>query len=248
MPRLRAAAAAALLALAAADSGSKNPCHPGLGTYRAPACERVVIPAGFNAACALKPPVAANGNFVDCANIYDLDAPGCRASFEEYVDLNPCDDVRAGFVENWGAPASVVGLDYFAYGLLEQCCDTVEKGSNAGEYEARKAAGTLWSLTRGNGPAHFYYDIVGQIFPNFKYFGGECASDDPVGWPRIAPYLAAWQNGPAAENWVQNASSVVPQEIQRVILNSMFALECDNKAVWEGCLDLESKQDRVRRR
>lgn len=88
--------------------------------------------------------------------------------------------------------------------------------------------------------------MVNELYPNFKFFGSQCGDDDPVDWPTIQPILEAWQNSPAADNWVQNANAVIPQEIKNVIQNAMVALECDNKDVWTRCLDLESKQERVR--
>lgn len=48
---------------------------------------------------------------------------------------------------------------------------------------------------------------------------------DPIDWPKIVLILSEWQKGPLAEDWVQNASSIIPQEIKRVVSNPMFALD-----------------------
>lgn len=142
-------------------------------------------------------------------------------------------------------------LDYFAYALAEQCCDTVEAGSKVEEYEARNATepSGLWSLERGNGPAHMNYDIVGVVFPNFRYFylGGEDGTwrghhDD---WPLMKPLLEKWQAGPGASDWVANQNADIPFEVKRVLGLAMYALECHNFDTWTRCVDLEGKQKRL---
>jgi hypothetical protein len=159
MESLRGAAAAAagllLPSLAAAQqtTPSMNPCH-GDKPAEASSCTRVEMPSGLCAACPLKP-VAADGKFVNCAAIFDLGAPGCKGKFEEYVKLNPCDARRKELVEKWD-DGGKERLEYFAYALCEQCCDTVEKGSKVEEFAARSQLGTLWTPGRGNGPAHIW--------------------------------------------------------------------------------------------
>jgi hypothetical protein len=143
----------AVAALAAAAAASMNPCHGNKNDESAWDCERVHLPSGLCLACPLRPPLA-DGNFEDCTRIYDLDAPGCKGKFEEYVSLNPCDGRRKELVGRWDN-GSKERLDYFAYSICELTCDTVEKGSKLEEYEQRKQETRLWSLGRGNGPAHF---------------------------------------------------------------------------------------------
>jgi hypothetical protein len=93
MESLRGAAAAAagllLPSLAAAQqtTPSMNPCH-GDKPAEASSCTRVEMPSGLCAACPLKP-VAADGKFVNCAAIFDLDAPGARASLRSMSSLTP---------------------------------------------------------------------------------------------------------------------------------------------------------------
>jgi hypothetical protein len=92
MESLRGAAAAAagllLPSLAAQQTTpSMNPCH-GDKPAEASSCTRVEMPSGLCAACPLKP-VAADGKFVNCAAIFDLDAPGARASLRSMSSLTP---------------------------------------------------------------------------------------------------------------------------------------------------------------
>lgn len=249
LPLLLSAAVVSLLALASAQG--QTPCHSNRSSSLEPSCTSIRMPPSFSSACVLRPPLA-NGDFVSCSRIYDLESAACRAAFEAYVALNPCDGVRAAFVAAWGDPAAMLQLDYFAYALAEQCCDNVEAGSLASEYDERnrRTPSGLWSLTRGNGPAHFYYDIALNLFPNFKYFnlGGKPGTwaGPHEDWPLIKPLLEKWQNSDKADNWVENANADIPWEIKRVLNHAMYALECHNYNTWTRCLDLESKQSRVR--
>lgn len=194
-------------------------------------------------ACPLNTPQD-DGQFKQCNNIFNLDAPGCKAKLEEYVASNPCDTVRAQLVSEWSMQ-SKNRLDYFAYSLCEQCCDNVPKGAKLEEYSWRNNGDDmkLWSLTRGNGPAHFHYDIC-AIFPNFKSWILPWSGDNS-GRPKLCPQLQSWLDSPASANWVQNANAEMSQDITTAIGDSMWAMQCHNYEVWSRCLDLESKQKRV---
>lgn len=220
---------------------SKNPCHPNKSGEGAAGCEAVVVPPGLCAACPLRAPLQ-DGNFEDCTRIFNLDAKGCRTKLREYVKLNPCDSRRAALVEKWDFE-SKRQLDYFAYSLCEQCCDTVPKGAKAEQYEERNKDGTLWSLHRGNGPAHFVYDIC-TIFPNFKFFKLPWGTDH-YDYPRVCENLRGWLNSGAAENWITNFDVQITEPVQRALADSMMAFECHNRKTWLKCVDLESKQGRI---
>lgn len=240
---------ALLISLAAAaraqGAPSMNPCHGRKEAEAAWGCERVRVPAGLCLACPLRAP-ADDGTFKDCKQIYDLDAPGCRGRFEEYVALNGCDGRRRELVGTWDA-ASKERLDYFAYSLCELSCDTIEKGSKIWEYDQRNEQGRLWSLGRGNGPAHFHYDVC-AIFPDFKFWalpGENGEVQDHYDWPKVCPLLGAWINSDASKNWIaQTAVDVVP-EIRQAVGDGMWALEAHQHTTWQQCLALESKQNRV---
>lgn len=240
---LSIAAFTALVSVALAQA-SVNPCPSNKKAEAANGCEHVKIPEGMCKACPLNKPQN-NGEFANCQNIFNLDAPSCKAKLEEYVAKNPCDTVRKALVNEWSA-ASKKRLDYFAYSLCEQCCDNVPKGSKVEEYSWRNNGKNmkLWSLTRGNGPAHFHYDIC-AIFPNFKSWVLPWSGYDVYTRPKLCPQLQSWLDSDASKNWVQNENAAMSNDITTGISDAMWALQCHNYEVWTRCVDLESKQKRV---
>jgi hypothetical protein len=240
-----AGAAAVAVAAAAAAAVSMNPCHGSKQAEAAAACERVQMPSGLCRACPLRPP-RPDGNFQDCARIYDLDAPGCKGKFEEYVKLNPCDTRRKELVGKWGKGGKE-RLDYFAYALCELTCDTIEKGSKLEEYEQRNKETRLWSLKRGNGPAHLAYDVC-TVFPSFKFWalpGPNGNIEDHYDYPKVCPLLQKWLGSDASKNWVAQTNVQVVPEITRAISDAMWALEAHDYKTWKRCLQLEATQKRV---
>jgi hypothetical protein len=245
MPR-SACTALLLLALAAAAAAqqaepSMNPCHSNKYLEAAPSCERVQVPEGMCKTCPLRPP-RDDGNFQNCAQIFDLDAPGCKEKFQQYVDMNPCDTRRKELVAKWDEE-SKTRLDYFAYAVCEQCCDVVEQGSKLEEYTKRNEEARLWSLKRGNGPAHFYYDLC-TLFPNFKFWALPSGGDH-YDYPHICNDLTGWFESPASTNWIANADVQISAPVQGVLGDAVWALQCHDYAIWSRCVDLESKQKRV---
>lgn len=234
-----AAVGAALAALTSTQFLSMNPCHGNKQDQAAPACGKVTMPSGFCLDCPLRPP-RDDGNFVDCKRIYDLDAPGCKQRFEEYVAANACDSRRKELVEAWD-DAAKERLDYFVYSLCELTCDTIEKGSQPWEYDARNAEGRLWSLGRGNGPSHFHYDVC-AIFPNFQFWN---LGTDHWDYPRVCPMLQAWIDSPSSQGWPTSTDADMAPEIRRAISDGMWALEAHEYKTWMNCLALEAAQGRV---
>lgn len=240
-PAVAFAAALALALAAAPAAADMNPCHENKPAEAAPACGGLTMPAGLCGACTLRPPLP-SGDFADCTQIYDLDAPGCKGKLQEYVAANPCDTRRKELVEAWDADAKT-RLDYFAYSMCEQCCDNIEAGSTIEEYDARAAAGTLWTLARGNGPAHFYYDIC-TIFPGFTHFVSECEADGSQSRPQVCPVMKQWVDD--NPDWFGRQDISAGSVIDNAIEDGMYALTCGNRDQWTQCLDLEQKQNRVR--
>lgn len=240
--RLLSAAAltVALSTLVSGQSLSMNPCHGNKGDQAAPACGKVTMPSGFCRACRLLPP-RDDGNFVNCKKIYNLDAPGCKEMFEEYVEANPCDTRRKELVGTWN-DWSKERLDYFAYSLCELNCDLIEAGSKAWEFDTREKEGRLWSLGRGNGPAHFHFDVC-AIFPNFRFWDLGCDHWDR---PKVCPMLKAWHDGPSSQGWPTSTNVQMAPEIRTAIEDGLYALEADEKETWLQCLNLEATQGRVR--
>lgn len=64
-------------------------------------------------------------------------------------------------------------------------------------------------------------------------------------WPQIKPIVEAWQDSPAANNWVFEANANIPWEIKRLLNHAMYSLNCHNYDTWTRCVELEQKQMRV---
>lgn len=231
-----------LLAIAEAQSGF-FPCHgnkQGLG--HGAFCEVVEVPKNLCSACKLKGFNPHTGAFNNCKSIYDLDNGECQAALKNYANLNKCDTVRNNQVNNFYSPANKEGLDYFVYSLCEECCDCVGVGVQQYQYDSLASSNNLFSVRRGNCPAHAVYDIC-NVLPNIRFFKSE-GSNEYHNLPKMCPLLKNWQATQSA-NW-QNAAWVpMSPQVETFLKTSMPALTCGNRGTWNNCVALESAQNRI---
>lgn len=221
-----------------------NPCHPHLETLSAFGCEHVTIPPALcsTQSCKLKEP-RPDGNFVSCTSIYSIDNDGCKAKLQEYVRLNPCDEKRKEQVEKWDAE-SIQKLDYFAYALCEQVCDCIPKQTIASEYDQRKKSDTLFTVFRGNCPAHSYYDVC-RVFPNIRLFRAISDSPIPDDVPKACPQLTEWFNSDESKDWPNKAYTSISTSVQTYLSSILRAMNGKEKSTWMACQNLEHLQHRI---
>ena len=139
------------------------PCHRNkVAQGKGVKCEGVHLPPNLCQSCALKP-VKPNGLFPNCQSIYRTTSPPCKAALRKYADQNPCDWKRKEQLHRFNR-LDQEALDFFIYSLCEECCDCIKKGTKpfmfnvlAKKHSAAKP--TLYSPTRGNCPAHAYFDV-----------------------------------------------------------------------------------------
>lgn len=125
------------------------------------------------------------------------------------------------------------------------CCDTVEAGSEVAEFEDRAASGRLWSLARGNGPAHFWYDVC-TVFPNFRAFNldsDDCEVEIPEG-RSVCEDMRDWVEGEGT-NWFGDNNVSLSTKITDAIEDSMAAMTCADRTIWGNCVRMERLQSRV---
>lgn len=101
-----------------------------------------------------------DGHYVDCEKVQDLEnAPAiCFEKFQEYVDMNPCDEPRAAALLTYLADDTsdsdkdfaLKQLDFFYYAFCEAACDCIP------QIGATRDTKTV-EYTRGNCQAHPWY-------------------------------------------------------------------------------------------
>lgn len=228
-----------------AQGQGKFPCHGNKDVLGAHGCSSVTLPTNLCSACPLKA-VADNGDFVNCGQIYDLDAAGCKSALQTYVAANPCDTKRAAQVSGWSG-FDKESLDYFVYSVCEQCCDCIPLGTQEWQYESllgqhSDADPALYKPNRGNCPAHAFYDVC-KIYPNIKYMKAPGGPDHPD-WPNACPLLDSWFYSGASTNWL-NQNTELSFPVQRFLNNMNVANQCKAESVWKSCWDMEKKQNRL---
>ena len=143
---------------------SKNPCHPWSIKGNSTSCEVPTLPVGFCGACPFGA-LYSDGKYQDCIRVFQLQDnanawPTCKASLERYIELNPCDDVRASaftvnkYLTKTGTAKETARqqFDFFLYAYCEAGCDSIPQT----DAEPNKPS---ISLDRGNCQAHPYHDI-----------------------------------------------------------------------------------------
>lgn len=224
-------------------SADKNPCHPmkpknGAGVT----CEKIRLPNKLCLSCKLKQPLP-DGNFRNCQAIYDIDDPACLTQLRKYAALNKdCDPVRPRQLAKL-TKENKVGLDYFVYSICEQCCDCIPRGADPTQYKGRKAKNKLFYASRGNCPAHAYYDIC-QVWPNVRFVSGT-GMGDQFNRPIICPLLKKWFQSPASANWLQKSFVPMNINIRNFLGRFAKAARCGNRDTWERCANLEFAQRRL---
>ena len=223
----------------------KYPCHGEKDILGAHSCSGVTLPYRLCSACSLKP-VAPNGDFVQCNNIYALDNQQCKTELERYVEMNPCDDKRKDQLMGWSS-WDIQNLDYFVYSVCEHCCDCIPKGTKEWQFESLSQSHTdeipsLYKPDRGNCPAHAFYDIC-KLYPNVKYMRTPWGPKHED-WPEACPILDQWFYSGASSNWANSVTSL-NFEAKRFLNNVNVANQCKNEEVWKSCRNMEAAQGRV---
>ncbi|PXF39989.1 hypothetical protein BWQ96_10304 [Gracilariopsis chorda] len=213
------------------------PCHMDKQSLNS-MCRQVRLPRELCSKCTLRL-VKENGGFKDCKSIYNLDAPGCKAKLQRYVDINPCDGKRASQVKAWN-PTSKMQLDYFVYSVCEQCCDCIYKGATPGQFQRRKNENRLFHPERGNCPAHAVYDIC-KVLPNIRYMalGGAPFKE---GWENTCKDLRMWLRSEASKNFSTNHNAKMSGNIKKFLRSVNVANQCGSETVWTRCVRMERKQ------
>jgi len=202
----------------------------------------VKIPYNMCNQCNLKP-YNSRGNFPIRQEIYDIDAPLCKAGIQRYVELNPCDDTRRRQMANFNNPDNHAAIGVFMYSVCETCCDCVPIGARANQFENRRSSETLIELYRGNCPAHAVYDIC-KIWPNIR------ATTNPnipakSEWVPICPLLRDWLRSPASNGWLRNPHVSMDYRIKRFLRKLNTSAGCRKQHVWQECTRMELAQGRV---
>lgn len=212
----------------------------------AASCTNVKIPPQLCTKCHLRPHDD-EGKFFTSYNkdIIDIDTDECAQQMKKYVDLNPCDTLRAKYFDEYKTKTfAYQRLAQFMYTICEQCCDMVTVGSLPSEYKERLANDTLYTISRGNSPAHFRFDIC-KMFPNITRFTGPFWKIKD-GLPKLCPLAESWYGSKYASKWVSNPDA---DGIPRRLLYSLGQTEklfgCRNKRVWQDCVNMERAQGRV---
>lgn len=226
-------------------SALKNPCHPNKSQQgKGVTCDVITLPASLCKSCRLRP-YNPNGNFFDCANIYNLDTPQCEAALNSYVKLNPCDEKRKELMNNFASDANKKSLDYFVYSVCEECCDCVRMGTVEGQYAVRKMKKTLLKATRGNCPAHAFYDIC-KVWPNVKYLKRpNQKTPDLSKWPKMCPMAKQWRDSPSGQNWYNKETVKVSYNFRKFLWRFMSVAGCASQQLWNECVKLETAQNRL---
>lgn len=231
-----------LIALSSANR-SRNPCHPNrsaekLGT----SCEEIVLPPKMCRKCRLRG-YDAQGYLNDCESIYRIEDPECRAEIQNYVDLNPCDTVRAEQMSAFDDDLNRKGLDYFVYSICEECCDCIPRDAEADKFDEMKKNKTLISLVRGNCPAHAHYDIC-RVWPEVRTL---TVPGIPFrqNLPKICPLIRSWFFSDLSKGWASNDNIEMDWRIRRFLRMFNRFARCRNKQTWQMCVGLESAQNRI---
>lgn len=232
-----------LSSLANAAERSRNPCHPNrsssvLGT----GCEFIRLPNSLCSNCRLNG-YDGRGYFNRCDAIYDINESKCKAGLQDYVKLNPCDTIRKKQVQSFNSRDSQFALDYFVYSICEECCDCIPNGSSSSQYTSRKNNKLLISYVRGNCPAHAFYDIC-RVWPDVKDVAkpGDSFKKNS---PPACPLTRTWFDSPNSKDWYKNNNTKMDSRLRVFLERLVKAAGCEQKAIWQMCVGLESAQGRV---
>lgn len=209
-------------------------------------CTNVKIPPNLCKKCHLRPH-GPDGTFFTSykKDIIDIDTPECQAEISTYIDLNPCDELRAKYFASFNkSKFAYERVAQFMYSVCEQCCDMVTVGSKPSEYWMRKKEGTLYEYRRGNSPAHLHFDIC-KMYPSLTRFTRPWWGVKE-GLPEICPITAEWMASNYSKGW---SGQAVAEGIPDVLIKSFGAMAnmfgCKNRRVWQDCVRLESAQGRI---
>lgn len=228
------------------------PCHPSKASPNTDVkCTRVSLPPDLCSSCKLRP-TNPNGEFVDCANIYDVTSLQCHSALRRYTSLNTCDHVRKfaveSYLDDFDDNSAREVIDYFLYSVCENCCDCLPMGRIRSDYAAlllthTTSNPTLWKENRGNCPAHAVYDVC-QVLPNVGYFSNEGDPNETV--PPACPQLNEWLRSPAASGWQTNPESEITNGTRDFLRGLLQASRCSEELIWTRCYDMEESQDHLK--
>lgn len=238
------------------DQPGQHACHSSRETIGEgqEECNGVyVVPRKLCSRCKIKDWDDDNGNYFHCRSIMNVMENGCLDEIGKYVKKNPCDKKRAADYEtikdvtNPGYNLSMEHLDYFTFGLCENCCDCIPNGSQASEYKTRKKLRTLFKEDRGNCPAHARSEIC-TIWPDVRGIARSksAAKKIPDSRPPICPQLHEWFNDIQAQGGWKYKAEVSISDDMRIFLSELpQALSCKGKKIWKRCVNLENTQGRL---
>lgn len=230
----------------------RNPCHPNKRQYGDDSdCEVYRVPPQLCKFCKIKKSnYDTSGKFNQCSSIFNIEDPLCEEQLRLYAKWNRCDRERNMQVANYSA--NIIGLDYFAYSICEECCDCVSLDSRKDTYQSQRRDGKLFQVTeRANCGTHAAADIC-LVWPNVKWVvnwwrqipsKAEVEAMEP-----ICPGLQKWRQDrkPNSGAGLTNEERFNVPAFARPFLNQfMKAVRCGRQTTWKECVDLELSQGRL---
>ena len=231
-------------------------------------CESVVLPAGFCQTCGVNIDIDSEGNYVNCLYLSGLEAldgtinQQCVSKFEEYVEMNPCDNFRAGGLRRYKAWTNPLVpfqktmlrkvrnysrqiMDAFIYALCELPCDCIP------QYDADVSI-PQQNFNRGNCQGHAQIDLC-AVLPNIKLISGQESNLSMPAieeLPYVCPKLDAWRADHPGE-WFNMTPTTVEENVATFLDYVLDATEItrytntSENPLWQQCFYLENTQKRI---
>lgn len=220
-------------------------CLASLALEAAAGCANYKLPVRMCFQCKLRPhDSSGNFNRPFGKDLYDWNTTACMGKMQQYAALNPCDTPRVAAIADPSTEFNQRRIAVFLYSVCEQCCDCVPIGAKPWQYEARKAAGTLISLKRGNCAAHYHYDMCSIWNDVTKVIPPWGTVDESA--PAVCPEFRTWIFSPDAERWLRNPDADgLTDNMLRAMAELTDNAACRQKGVWKKCVRLERAQGRI---
>lgn len=208
-------------------------------------CTTIQIPYKLCSRCRLRPLNSAEKAKYK-KDIYDFETPNCLGEIEKYIRMNPCDTKRAEFYVAYKNKNryGYERIAQFLYTVCEQCCDMIPIGSKVNEWGKRKRTGKLYTSRRGNGVAHFYYDIC-KLYPKItRIVRPHWKAIKNL--PELCPPAVAWMESDSSEGWTQNSNvQGLPNYFTYALKEMSNSLGCYVEHTWKECVVEEQSIGRV---
>lgn len=202
-------------------------------------CRTIRIPPRLCRSCPMLP-FTANGTHTGSKHgIFDIDDRNCKKQIQKYLDANTCDSATKRAVDENDRDR----INFFMYGVCEQCCDCIPIGSRVGEYDDRKKTNRLLTTRRGNCVAHFFIDVC-RIWPDVEHITSLTGKE--VRRARVCPLMDEWFASNKSLNWVRSPRvEGLKVHARRALRSHLSKARCGYKRIWEDCVRLELSDSRI---